>query len=67
MQLKRVFTFYNFQQALAFTNQVGDIAEKAGRSPALITEWARSPIPGGLAPRRVCTRTTSFWPVESTR
>ncbi len=38
MRLKRVFTFYNFKQALAFTRQVGDIAEKAGHSPAPLTK-----------------------------
>ncbi|SHF47576.1 4a-hydroxytetrahydrobiopterin dehydratase [Modicisalibacter ilicicola DSM 19980] len=41
MQLERVFTFRNFKQALAFTNQVGDIAEEAGHHPALLTEWGK--------------------------
>ncbi|WP_129139980.1 4a-hydroxytetrahydrobiopterin dehydratase [Modicisalibacter coralii] len=41
MQLERVFTFRNFKQALAFTNQVGEIAEEAGHHPALLTEWGK--------------------------
>lgn len=41
MQLERVFTFRNFQQALAFTNRVGEIAEAAGHHPALLTEWGK--------------------------
>ena len=40
-QLKRVFVFRNFKQALAFTNQVGDLAEQAGHHPALLTEWGK--------------------------
>ncbi|EWH01193.1 4a-hydroxytetrahydrobiopterin dehydratase [Halomonas sp. BC04] len=41
MQLERVFTFTDFQQALAFTNRVGEIAEAAGHHPALLTEWGK--------------------------
>lgn len=41
MQLERVFRFRNFQQALAFTNKVGELAEAAGHHPALLTEWGR--------------------------
>ena len=40
-QLERVFAFRNFKQALAFTNQVGDLAEQAGHHPALLTEWGK--------------------------
>lgn len=40
-QLIRVFKFKNFRQALAFTNQVGDIAEKDGHHPGLLTEWGK--------------------------
>lgn len=41
MQLERAFAFPNFKQALAFTNRVGEVAEKAGHHPALLTEWGR--------------------------
>ncbi|MFY0990434.1 4a-hydroxytetrahydrobiopterin dehydratase [Halomonas sp. C05BenzN] len=41
MKLKRIFTFRNFQQALDFTNRVGEIAEDAGHHPALLTEWGK--------------------------
>ena len=40
-QLERVFTFANFEQALAFTNHVGELAESEGHHPALLTEWGR--------------------------
>lgn len=41
MQLERVFKFKNFKQALAFTNQVAEIAEKEFHHPTLITEWGQ--------------------------
>ncbi|KTG17503.1 MULTISPECIES: 4a-hydroxytetrahydrobiopterin dehydratase [unclassified Guyparkeria] len=40
-QLERVFRFDNFARALAFTNAVGEIAEREGHHPALLTEWGR--------------------------
>nr|WP_298249847.1 4a-hydroxytetrahydrobiopterin dehydratase [uncultured Halomonas sp.] len=41
MKLERAFTFPDFQQALAFTQRVGEIAEQAGHHPALLTEWGK--------------------------
>lgn len=41
MKLERSFTFRDFQQALDFTNRVGEIAERAGHHPALLTEWGK--------------------------
>ncbi|MTI13052.1 4a-hydroxytetrahydrobiopterin dehydratase [Sansalvadorimonas verongulae] len=41
LQLERVFTFKNFRKALAFTNQVGELAEDAGHHPGLLTEWGK--------------------------
>jgi len=41
MQLEKVFTFANFVKALAFTNQVGEIAETKGHHPSLLTEWGK--------------------------
>ncbi len=41
MQLQRVFEFKNFEQAMAFSNRVGDIAEAEGHHPAILTEWGR--------------------------
>ena len=38
-KLQRQFTFSNFQQALAFTNKVGELAESLNHHPAIITEW----------------------------
>jgi len=40
-RLTRAFKFSNFEQALAFTNKVGEIAEKEGHHPSLLTEWGR--------------------------
>jgi 4a-hydroxytetrahydrobiopterin dehydratase len=39
--LERTYKFKNFEQALAFTNRVGALAEQAGHHPALLTEWGR--------------------------
>ena len=40
-RLERVFTFPHFAAALAFTNRVGEIAERDGHHPALLTEWGK--------------------------
>lgn len=40
-RLQRVFKFANFVDALAFTNQVGALAEAEGHHPLLTTEWGR--------------------------
>ena len=41
MQLSREFGFSNFEQAMAFSNRVGDIAEAVNHHPAILTEWGR--------------------------
>jgi len=40
-RLRRVFKFRNFTQALAFTDQVGALAEAEDHHPALLTEWGK--------------------------
>lgn len=40
-RLQRVFTFKNFVDALNFTHKVGELAEKQGHHPALLTEWGK--------------------------
>ena len=40
-RLERVFRFKNFAEALAFTNQVGALAEEEDHHPALLTEWGK--------------------------
>jgi 4a-hydroxytetrahydrobiopterin dehydratase len=40
-RLERVYPFPDFAAALAFTNQVGELAESEGHHPALLTEWGR--------------------------
>jgi 4a-hydroxytetrahydrobiopterin dehydratase len=41
LRLEKVYQFPDFQKAIAFTNAVGDEAEKAGHHPALLTEWGK--------------------------
>lgn len=41
MQLSREFGFRNFEQAIAFSNRVGDIAEAEDHHPAILTEWGK--------------------------
>ena len=43
-RLRRVFTFPDFAQALAFTDEVGRVAEEEGHHPALLTEWGRTTV-----------------------
>ena len=38
-RLERSFKFKDFSEALDFTNKVGDIAEKEGHHPDILTEW----------------------------
>ena len=40
-QLRRVFRFSDYSQALAFTNQVAQLAEAEDHHPALLLEWGR--------------------------
>lgn len=40
-RLERAFKFRDFASALAFTNQVGRIAEEQDHHPAILTEWGR--------------------------
>lgn len=41
LRLEKVYKFPDFQSAIAFTNSVGDEAEKEGHHPALLTEWGK--------------------------
>ena len=43
-RLRRVFSFDDFAQALAFTGKVGELAEEEGHHPALLTEWGRTTV-----------------------
>ena len=38
-RLENKYRFDNFEQALAFTNRVGNIAEEEDHHPAILTEW----------------------------
>jgi 4a-hydroxytetrahydrobiopterin dehydratase len=43
-RLRRAFSFDDFAQALQFTNRVGELAEKEGHHPALVTEWGSTTV-----------------------
>jgi 4a-hydroxytetrahydrobiopterin dehydratase len=38
-RLERMFQFRNFAEALAFTNEVGALAEVQNHHPAILTRW----------------------------
>jgi len=40
-RLKRVFTFNNFVDAVAFTQKVAVLAEDENHHPAILTEWGK--------------------------
>jgi 4a-hydroxytetrahydrobiopterin dehydratase len=40
-KLSKTYSFKNWNEALAFTNQVGALAEEHGHHPAILTEWGR--------------------------
>ncbi|EWH11858.1 pterin-4-alpha-carbinolamine dehydratase [Catenovulum agarivorans DS-2] len=40
-RLVKVYKFNNFVDALAFTNQVGELAESLAHHPAILTEWGQ--------------------------
>lgn len=40
-KLQRTFVFADFQSAMDFTHQVGQLAEAQGHHPAIHTEWGK--------------------------
>lgn len=40
-QLQRVFKFKNFAKAMAFSNDVAELAESENHHPSLLTEWGK--------------------------
>ena len=40
-RLEKSFAFKDFAGALAFTNKVGEIAEREGHHPDILTEWGK--------------------------
>jgi 4a-hydroxytetrahydrobiopterin dehydratase len=40
-QIKRMFTFPDFAEALNFVNEVGDLAESEGHHPDLYLAWGK--------------------------
>jgi 4a-hydroxytetrahydrobiopterin dehydratase len=44
LKLRREFIFTDFAQALAFTNQVGELAESVGHHPDILTAWGKTTV-----------------------
>ena len=40
-QLQKAYQFPNFSTALAFTDQIGQLADQENHHPALLTEWGK--------------------------
>ncbi len=40
-RLRRTFSVADFAQALELTNRIGELAEREGHHPALLTDWGR--------------------------
>lgn len=43
-KLERLYRFKNFKDALAFVNQVGDIAEEEGHHPDIELSWGKAKV-----------------------
>ena len=43
-RLERSFPFGDFQEALDFTNRVGEMAEEADHHPAILVSWGRAAV-----------------------
>ncbi|MGP0129615.1 MAG: 4a-hydroxytetrahydrobiopterin dehydratase [cyanobacterium endosymbiont of Rhopalodia musculus] len=41
LQLKKLYEFPDFREAITFTKAVGDLAESEGHHPTLLTEWGK--------------------------
>ncbi|PKF50415.1 4a-hydroxytetrahydrobiopterin dehydratase [Enterovibrio nigricans] len=44
LQLQRVYSFKNFKEAWAFSNNVAQLAEDEGHHPAILLEWGRCTV-----------------------
>ncbi|CAA0097080.1 Putative pterin-4-alpha-carbinolamine dehydratase [BD1-7 clade bacterium] len=44
LKLQREFSFGNFVDAMAFSQQVGELAESFGHHPAILTEWGKTTV-----------------------
>lgn len=42
--ITRTFAFPDFQQALAFVNKVGDLAENQGHHPDILLSWGKAEV-----------------------
>ena len=40
-KLSKTYFFKDWNEAIAFTNQIGELAEAEGHHPAILTEWGR--------------------------
>jgi 4a-hydroxytetrahydrobiopterin dehydratase len=42
--ITRAFTFPDFRRALAFVNQVGELAEEQGHHPDILLSWGKAEV-----------------------
>ena len=49
-QLEKEYTFKNFRDALAFTNRVGEIAEKENHHPDVFLSWGKVRLNSPVCP-----------------
>ena len=65
-RIERTFRFHNFREALAFVQQVGELAESEGHHPDISFGWGRATVSLSTKKTRDCTRTISSWRARST-
>jgi 4a-hydroxytetrahydrobiopterin dehydratase len=41
LRLEKVFEFEDFRKAVAFTNQIAQVANEEDHYPAILTEWGK--------------------------
>ncbi|MGB9267807.1 MAG: 4a-hydroxytetrahydrobiopterin dehydratase [Pseudolabrys sp.] len=65
-RIERTFRFRNFQEALAFVRNVGDLAEAESHHPDVSFGWGYATISLRTKKSRDCTRTILSWRARST-
>jgi len=63
-RIERTFRFRNFREALAFVQEVGELAETEGHHPDVSFGWGYAIV--SLRRSKDCTRTISSWRARST-
>src|SRR5262249_28450114 len=64
-RIERTFRFRNFQEALGFVRNVGDLAEAESHHPDISFGWVTRPFRCAPRKSRDCTRTILSWRARS--